>query len=122
MAQVAYREQSLFRRRLRGRADVPEDAAATAVAHVLKLHDDAVGIAEIELGGSARRAARFRPAHADARFHRAAAQAAAGAFSTRDAVARQNGHRAAGVEILDRHAEMVDAGRAARADAAQGEK
>src|SRR5947209_3234547 len=122
MAQVAYREHPLFGRRLRGRADIPEDARSAAVPDILKLNDDAVGIAEIELGGSSRRAARFRAAHPDARSHRAAAQAAAGAFGTRDATARQNGHDAVGVEVLDAHAEMVDARRAVGARATHGEK
>src|SRR5207247_7926861 len=85
VAQVPDGEQSFLGRRLRGRADVPADARPAAVADILKLNDDAVGIAEIELGGSSRGAARFRAAHPDARSHRAPAQATARAFGTRDA-------------------------------------
>jgi hypothetical protein len=49
VAPVTNGEQTLLRRRLRRRADLAEDPSSTAVTRVLQLHDEAVGIGEIEL-------------------------------------------------------------------------
>ena len=113
---VAQPQQALGRRRLRGlEAHVPEHPLAAAVGAVLQLHDDAVGVAEVQLGGALGGPAELRPAHADADLPRPRG------LRRRDAVLAQDAHEAVGVEAVDREAVVADAGVGARA-AADGQE
>src|SRR5262249_19686340 len=74
MAPAAKREHALFRRRFRRWTDVAQGTGAAAIPRILQLDDQAVRVAEVELGGARFVAARFRPAHANSHPHRTTSQ------------------------------------------------
>src|SRR5262249_26486298 len=93
-------------------ADVAEIAAAAAVAHVLQLDRDAVGIGEVELGRAAGRAAAVLHPHADVRLERR--RRARRVAARGDAVALEGLEDLVGVEAFQVHAHVVDARRPRR--------
>ena len=99
------RDQSLLRRRLDQAADVAEHAAAAAVAPVLQLHVDAIGIADVHFGCPFLRAALVRLPQRDLHLHRAALVA------LRHAVLGEHLQHAVHVEVLDADAHVIDARR-----------
>src|SRR5262249_24373347 len=98
--------------RLPSPADVAEGAAAAAVAHILQLDRDAVGIGEVELGRAAGRAAAVLHPHADVRLERRRWTRSVAA--RRDAVALEGPEDRVGVEAFQVHAHVVDACRPRR--------
>src|SRR5262245_43539989 len=113
MTQVANRDHSLALGLLHRRAHASKRAAAAAVTGILQLDGDAIGIAEIELRRSLRRATQLRPAHPDANLHGPAAKTPSRRLCPAEAVIGERLHEAIDVEVLDTQTEMVDAWRAA---------
>src|SRR5262249_28451594 len=103
------------------RATLAEPSRAAAVLHILQLHENPVGIREVQLPRSFLRTASILHPHADVVPH--PTDGAGLALARLDAVALERFQDRVRIEVLEIHAEVIDArarrGAAAAATAAR---
>src|SRR4051812_21162956 len=91
---------------LQRRADLAQQTGATAVAHVLELDEDAIGIGEVQLSCPVLRSASILHPHADVIPQRGHGPALILSWFESDAL--QCEHRAVDIEARGREADVVD--------------